>query len=283
MLSLAKVPPGAVELTAAPSAWDGPVMGTSGTSSFIDHARYWRVSMSFTAVAAWLKAHPPTGLTSGGSESGSTHGVTDSVGYSYSGPDSDAWVEAQYEIGVVSDGPAASEIRADGVADWLDPVPQRDSASGNRLRVTIAGGCPTSDSGYHGVDNAGSDLDSALLPDAQPTAGLICLYDGLNGNQFGLVATKSLDGAAAAKLATEVSKIPLSHLDDVVMHCPMDDGAAAVLVFSYPGRADVDLWYGRNGCTFVANGHISTATNDAFYGAVQSMLPALGSPFPQTS
>jgi hypothetical protein len=53
--------------------------------------------------------------------------------------------------------------------------------------------------------------------------------------------------------------------------------------FSYPGRADVDVWYASNGCTYVANGHISTAANDAYSGAVQSVLPALGSPFPQSS
>lgn len=63
----------------------------------------------------------------------------------------------------------------------------------------------------------------------------------------------------------------------------MDDGAAAIVVFSYPGRADVDLWYARNGCQSLANGHISAAPDDAFYRAVQSAVPALGSPLPQTS
>ncbi len=38
--------------------------------------------------------------------------------------------------------------------------------------------------------------------------------------------------------------------------CPMDDGAAALLAFTYPGRPDVDLWVQLSGCTMVGNGYI---------------------------
>jgi len=282
LLSLAQLPPGAVELTAPPTALRGPAMGTSATSSFIDHTRYWRVPMPFAAAAAWIKAHPPEGLTAGGSESGSTHGVLDDVGYSYVEPDTDAWVEAQYEVAVVPDGTAASYLRTDGTDNWLDPVPQRVGGTGKRLSITVARGCPASDSGYGGVTNAGRELDSALLPSGQPTDGLICVYDGMNGKPFSLIASKPLDGAAAGQLAMTVSRISLSHLDDVTVNCPMDDGAAAVLVFSYPGRTDVDLWYARNGCQSLGNGEIYGSPGDALYSAVQSAVPALGSPPPHT-
>jgi hypothetical protein len=248
----------------------------------LDYARYWEVPMPFRATAAWMKAHPPAGLEASGSESGTTHGVLDNLGYSYSEPDTDAWVEAQYEVAVVPDGAAASYLRIDGTDNWLDPVPRRDEADGNRLHVRVGDGCPASDSGYGGVNNSGSGLAAELLPPGPPSAGLICVYDGANGKPFGLVATKPLDGEEAAALAAAVSKISLSHLDDAVTNCPLADGAAALVAFSYSGRADVDLWYARNGCQSLANGHIVATPDQGFIDDVNSLSPAAGSPIPGT-
>jgi hypothetical protein len=36
----------------------------------------------------------------------------------------------------------------------------------------------------------------------------------------------------------------------------MDDGAVALLAFSYRGRPDVDVWVQLGGCTLASNGYI---------------------------
>ena len=227
LLSLAHIPPGATELSAAPSSEPMPALGSSRTSSFIDHAKFYRVQMPFDAAVAWVKAHPPSGLAGGG---GSMSG-TDAGGVSVAG---------------------------------FDPRPWRDTSSGNRLTVTVRGGCPPSDKGYGGVANQGSDFDNALLPPGKPTGGLICVYYGMNGKPFSLVNQHRLSADDAAKLASVVRAMSLTHLDGGVTNCPMDDEAAAVIVLSYPNRPDAALWSKSNGCRAVTNGHIVARPDDAF-------------------
>jgi hypothetical protein len=261
LLTLAQVPPGAREIAAAPAALSGPIMGTPATTSLIDHARYWQVPMSFADALAWVAAHPPKTLTSGGSMSG---GGPDgqSGGYSYQAADSPAWTNAQLEVGVASAAAGGSEIRADGVAEWFDPAPLPDAAAGPRMRLTVAGGCPAADAGAVGVRNTAPDLSTALLPATAPTGGLICEYAGLNGTRFGLIKPTTLDAGAAARLASGVSSSSLSHLDNLRTNCPNDDGSVTVLAFTYAGRADVDVWYARTGCQSVSNGYITGSPGD---------------------
>jgi len=278
LLALAQVPPGATEIAVPPAGLSGPVMGTPGTTSLIDHAKYWQVAMSFADALAWVKAHPPNTLASGGSMSG-TGPDGQSGGYSYQVPDSPGWTQAQLEIGVASAAAGVSDIRADGIALWFDPVPLQDNAPGPRMRVTVAGGCPATDAGAVGVRNSAPDLATMLLPAAAPTGGLMCEYAGLNGIRFGLLKSTKLDADAAAQLASSVSSSPLSHLDNEQVHCPMDDASAAVLVFSYPGRADVDVWYTRNGCRSVSNGYITASTGDIL-NELANPAAASGPPFP---
>jgi hypothetical protein len=266
---LAQVPPGAIPIESVPQALDGPVMGTPATSSLIDHARYWQVSMSFADALAWVKAHPPLGLVSGGSSSG---GGPDerSAGFGYQAADSPAWTGAMMEIGVGSVSADVTDIRADGVAEWFDPVPLRDTATGPRIRVTVAAGCPESDADDVGVLNNATDLDSSLLPSTAPSGGLICEYNGLNGRQFGLLTSTPLGAGPAGQLADSVNRGSLSHLDGVETSCPMEDDSTTVVVMSYPGRADVDLWYARTGCQSVSNGVIT--------GSPSEVLDELGNP-----
>ena len=282
LLMLAQVPPGAIEIAVAPAALSGPIMGTPATTSLIDHARYWQVAMSFADALAWVKSHPPNTLASGGSMSGSGPDGQ-SGGYSYQVPDSPGWTQAQLEVGVASAAAGISDIRADGVALWLDPVPLQDNAPGPRMRVTVAGGCPATDAGAVGVRNSAPDLATMLLPLAAPTGGLMCEYAGLNGIRFGLIKSTKLDADAAAQLASSVSSSPLSHLDNEEVHCPMDDASVTVLVFSYPGRADVDLWYARNGCQYVSNGYISASTGDVLNELANPAASGPPSPAPAAS
>lgn len=53
-----------------------------------------------------------------------------------------------------------------------------------------------------------------------------------------------------------MARMPLSHVDGGTVSCPMDDGSYAVLVLTYAGRPDVDLWIKLNGCGGVSNGYI---------------------------
>jgi hypothetical protein len=181
---------------------------------------------------------------------------------------------------------------------WLDPTPVVDNAPGPRLRVTVDGGCPASDSGKVGVSNPGADLTTSLVPRARPGGALVCTFGpGTEVNPGGVMVPAGpaapntgaqggpgivmgpgpvipaaeagklarharLGPAAAEKLATDVRALSLSHALGAQYHCPMDNGSTAVVAFSYPGRSDVDLWSRLSGCGSVANGYISASSGN---------------------
>lgn len=235
-------------------------MGTPAARSLVDKLRVWRVPLSFPAAQAWLAAHRPRGLRQDGSmTSGTVTGGTDMTGRSYRGLSSPAWQSADLEIGVARSGHRASVIRADAVIVWLDPRPVPSGPGSHPVRVTIARGCPASDRGVTGVTNPGAGLTDRLLPAGQPAAGLVCRYDGLNGRPFHLVSAHRLNARGAMRLASQMARLPLSHVDGGWVHCPMDDGSAEVIALAYPGRPEIDLWMKLNGCRYVSNGHIRAA------------------------
>jgi hypothetical protein len=194
--------------------------------------------------------------------------------------------QAQLEIGVASGTADTSYIRVDGVTLWLDPVPLTDpDGPGARLRVTLAAGCPASLQGAVDVTNVGPDLDTALLPVAVPTSGLICVYDSGGGpatvESPRLSDHLQLDATTAAELATAARQAPTAHLDDVETSCPMDDGAVTVLAFSYPDRPDVDLWWLTTGCQTLRNGHLVVAPYGPFQDeATKLITPSSAAPVP---
>ncbi len=147
-------------------------------------------------------------------------------------------------------------IRVDAVIVWLDPRPVPSGPGAHPVRVTVTGGCPRTDRGVTGVSNPSAGLRRLLLPPGQPTAGLRCRYDGLNGHPWHLVAAQPLSAHAAGQAARSIARLPLSHPDGGSVSCPMDDGSAAVLALAYPGRPDIDLWIKLNGCGGVSNGYI---------------------------
>src|SRR5207248_1292085 len=108
------------------------------------------------------------------SSAGGPAGMT-SEGLGWSEPDQSYATGLQLEISIA---PAAhgngTVIRADGMGEWLDPQPRRDTTSGRRLRVRTAGPCPGSDRRMVGVTNEGADLSARLLPEPRPTGGLSC-------------------------------------------------------------------------------------------------------------
>lgn len=158
-------------------------------------------------------------------------------------------------------GSASTAIRVDGVAQWIDPTPIRDSSRGRVIRVTIEGGCPPTIRGRTDVTNPNArDLDHHLLPDLAPTGALRCTYNGMNGHAFALASTQRLNASQAIAIAAQIRTLPLGSRGNGVVNCPMDDARATILVFGYPGRADVDLWQHTSGCTFTDNGHIVSSS-----------------------
>jgi hypothetical protein len=258
LLANVQLPAGAVEIVTPPAALHGMQEGLSSTAALIDKPRSWRVSLSVDAALAWIRAHRPAGLSFGGSLSETGPGLY-TRGIIFNDRDTAAWRQAQLQIGIAPLGAGVSAIRADGVALWIDPRPMKDATTGRRLRVTVTDGCPATDRGIVGVSNPGVDLAEQLLPAGSPIGGLLCRYAGPNGTPFGLAAHRTRSGSVARRIAILAGRISLDHIDDQAPStCPGDDGSATVIVLSYRGRADVDLWLHRRGCPSLSNGHIQT-------------------------
>jgi hypothetical protein len=261
LVSLAKLPPGAVRLSSPPAALAGPSIGTPDVTSLVDQVVAWRAGLPIAAARTWLAAHPPRGLPSDGGADGSQSAGVTIYGTSYRAPASQAWASADLEISVAPDGPVATAIRVDALIVWLDPRPVKSGPGAHPIRVAVAGGCPATDQGVTGVTNPGPSLTQQLLPSGQPTAGLRCQYAGGNGHpSWHLTAATRLAGPAARQAAGPMARLPLSHADPVVARCvPPADGSAEVLVLAYPGRPDVDLFQ-LVGCGGVSNSYISAGS-----------------------
>lgn len=151
------------------------------------------------------------------------------------------------------------------------PRPDRDTATGPRLRVTVAGRCPASDDGAVGVENTGTDLSTRLVPGTPPTAARVCWYAGLNtADDFALVRQRTLGAGPARRIAGAAAAVRLGQDSGAVFNCPADDARVAVLALAYPARPDVDLWFSATGCPRLANGWIRTLTF-AFGGSLRGL------------
>ena len=260
LLLLARLPSGITPISGPQRKLSGPSMGIPQGSSLVDRHRFWRTMMSMATVFAYLKAHPPAGLVLSGTGSGGTvtGGITsEEIGWGE--PDRAYAQGLQLEVGLAMVR-GGTIIRADGVGEWIDPRPVRDIASGPRLRVTVAGGCPPSDQGDVGVTNPGRGLDHALLPPGRPSSALICVYGGLNAKaRLNLARHVAVPVGGAARLSRQALRIQLGHTDGGTFSCPLDDGSIDVVAFHYAAGPDVDLWYHATGCEDVANGHILAA------------------------
>ena len=279
LLALAPLPPGAQPLITPPTSLLGPALGAPRTASLVDEAKFWHVSTPFAEVSAWVTAHPPAGLSNDGTSNGSSAAGARSAGVSYAAGDSAEWTAAKLEIDVASAAGGGSDIRVDGMAEWWDPVPLTDTEPGHRLRVDVATGCPQSDRGFVGVRNDRADLAAdlagalvpALVPAGAPAQALVCVYSGSNGDEFGLLRSVPLTGARAESLAAALASNSLRHLGDGVSSCGMDDGSVTVFALSYASGQDIDIWYSRNGCQYLANGVISAAPDGKFLGQVTTL------------
>lgn len=261
LLSLVRVPADAVEVSSAPTHLEQPQSGPA-VDSLVDRKRFWTVDMSFDDTLSWLEAHPPAGLHSSGSSNGGGPGYR-TAGDMYDVKDVKGVTGQELQVAVSTVSATTTGIRADGIAIWLDPRPIRDTAKGARLRITIQSGCPARRGDTVGVTNHDTELARSLLPAGRPTAALVCRYNGGNDKpEFGIGSTRTLGQSAAKTVADAARAIDLSHADGGVTSCPMDDGSVTVLVFAFPGRPDVDLWFARTGCQTLSNGSIVTGAGD---------------------
>jgi hypothetical protein len=262
LLTLMRVPAGATALDAAPPSLPGPSMGPPTTDSLASDARFWRVNLAFADALAWVRAHPPAGLNQFSSYTAGRAPELSS-GYGYDEPDSNAWMNARLEVAVAPLTAHASAIRADGLVIWLTPTPVPDTATGPRMRLTVPSGCPASDADMVGVESPRTDLADRMVPAADPTGGLVCRYNGLNGTRFALGGSTRLDRVAATRVAQALARLRLSHMAGTLIRpCPMDDGSVIVLALSYAGQPDVAVWFRSRGCQWVSNGAITAEAGD---------------------
>lgn len=256
---LGPTPPGSVTIHGQPPKLPESAMGVPGSGSLIDVVSFWAVPMSQHDSDAWIAAHTPAGLEANFSSPGIGGPAPADIvtGTGFTAPSARAWTQATLQESVAVVDSHHSLWRVEGEAIWLDPTPVRVQPTGPTLRVTVSGACPRTDRDMVGVANQGRALDTALLPAGQPTAGRVCGYAGGNGKAFSLLTSASLESGPAADLARKVSAINVAHdSGNPVWSCGMDDGAAAVIAFSYSGRPDVDLWVKTNGCSTISNGWI---------------------------
>jgi hypothetical protein len=228
--------------------------------------RYWRVPRSSPSVYIWMSRHRPRGLqvTQPASSAPSIQGDEYDATVPHPPKINPSYVmfpDAALVVEVEPLGPRASEVRAAAGAAWFNPSPLPDNSKGRRLTVSVAGGCPADDRGAVGVSNPGAGLVASLLPTGEkPSVALLCLFSW----QSRLLRHVLLPGVAASRLATALASAPMQRtgVSDGSFGCPAQVPPVlhAVVVFAYPGGADIATWVQAlcNGLT--SNGFVMTAT-----------------------
>ena len=272
LLAAAPVPPGAVAFVPASSGTGPPPFN----DHVIDDMHEWTVAVSLEDAYAWVEAHPPAGLTA--ASSGRGEGPSGVIGesQSWSAPDTDAYITARLALSVDAAGPDRSLVRAEGSATWLTTAPAPDTTTGPRIHITAAQGCPTSIKDVADVANPPRDVATRLLPRESPSGALICRYSRGRPDLSGLIGLvgqgppagrTTLGVGDAAQLARAIDRIRLGWAGPSIANCPNDQALTDVLVFTYQGRPDIDLWYHAGGCQFLDNGFIEATeiANPSFY------------------
>ena len=153
-----------------------------------------------------------------------------------------------------------------------------------QVHVDVSAGCSMSLNDWQDVRNAGKGLESELVP-PNPVAALICRYHGDMGPSVLPPSSRTLyrqvvlDRGTARELATSIAAISLARPTGVTS-CPSSGGSASLLVFAYPDRQDVDLWYADSGCATLDNGQIAAFEpgNPPFYQRFAPLVDQLAPP-----
>jgi hypothetical protein len=237
-----------------------------GAANFIFSTRWWTVPLPVVSAYNWIRAHPPTGMRISSEEvSVTTSGPVKSL--IYADPETDAYEVPWLMLSVARLSNGTSAVRADGSAVWLTSTPRRVGDRGPSVRVTIDAGCPSTLGNYEDVANPDDqDLSTSLLPQATPTAAMKCLYkeSASGGSRYVWTLNQQLNlsRADARALARTINGLRLGFDGGGPMSCPAiltGTRKADVFVFSYSGRADVDLWHNYVCPVSVDNGIITTS------------------------
>lgn len=164
--------------------------------------------------------------------------------------------------------PACTASAPTGAGVWL--IPRR----GPDVRVTLAQGCPATVAYNEDVRNDQAGLDDNLVP-TDPIGGLVCRYAATAGTPV-LYRHTTLTRAEARELAAAIDRVSTAAPHGAT-NCPAAFPSATILVFSYSGRSDVDLWYNDTGCQTLDNGRVGAfqGGNPAFYGPFESLIGRL--------
>jgi hypothetical protein len=150
----------------------------------------------------------------------------------------------------------AAAIVATGVAVALDSSKTRPRLSkAGVLPAAAVSHCPSHRPARVSSSRIGASL--TLVP-AGATQVVLCRYDGPFGasrasvaHRFRLVATLTLNGARARRLAAE-----LNHLPKMTYRCDDVSGSAVVGFFGYPSGPRDPVTIGLAGCGTATNGHV---------------------------
>ena len=131
------------------------------------------------------------------------------------------------------------------------------SSAGDRVAVTVAGGCPAGLGGAADVANDPAGLRDRLLPSgAVADVGLVCAYRGTEAPATGHPTGRArLGTGAAVHLAAVIGRVSLTRPTGTYS-CPAQfAGTDTVLAFHYRSGRTVDLWYLTSGCRTLDNGY----------------------------
>ena len=169
-----------------------------------------------------------------------------------------------------------------GTTTWysiVDPwkIPPRQP----QTHLSLSAGCPATLGGALDVSNTSAGLDKKLVP-ANPQAGLICRFGPayVNGQMTvaagALYGQRQLDAKQAAHLASVIDTISTAAPQGITA-CPSGDGSASILIFTYKGAPDVNLWFSDSGCRTLDNGLIGAFEpgNPNFYLDFESLIDQL--------
>jgi len=145
------------------------------------------------------------------------------------------------------------------------------------VRLLASHPCPVTLGATDGVSNPEIG-DELVAPN--PTSGLICRYappspfnEDFDLDPGTLYAQAWLTRSQAVHLAAIIATISTA-VPAGAAACPADFDSSSVIVFAYPGAADIDLWFHDTGCQTLDNGRVKAfeVGNVNFFGPFDSLI-----------
>jgi hypothetical protein len=140
------------------------------------------------------------------------------------------------------------------------------------IHISVSSACPVTLGNARDVKNTGSGLTTTIVP-GTPTDALVCRYTSRLERQT------RLDESQSRQLGTAIDRVSTAPPHGSYS-CPAIIIGNVIIVFSIPGRADVDIWWTDSGCQTLDNGVIGAfeGRNPSFNGFLTTIgaLPSAG-------